>query len=91
MSITAWVIVAVVVVCVIWAVSAYNGRSGMRRRLSQALSDIAVQLKQRRAPLAPSPSSLKRDAYDVETYLTHLALQDLKAASDLLRGSHPRI
>jgi LemA protein len=47
MSITAWVIVAVVVVCVIWAASAYNGLVAMRQRVSQALSDIAVQLKQR--------------------------------------------
>jgi len=47
MSITAWVVVAVVVVCVIWAVSAYNGLVAMRQRVSQALSDIAVQLKQR--------------------------------------------
>jgi hypothetical protein len=32
--------------------------------------------------------SLKRPAYDVEAYLTNLALQDLKATSDLLRRSH---
>ncbi|MGA2128091.1 MAG: PIN domain-containing protein [Xanthobacteraceae bacterium] len=35
--------------------------------------------------------SLKRPAYDVEAYLEHLALQDLKATSDLLRKSYDRI
>jgi len=35
--------------------------------------------------------SLRRPVFDVEAYLTHLALQDLKATSDLLRRSPDRI
>jgi hypothetical protein len=35
--------------------------------------------------------SLRRPSYAIDAYLTHLALQDLKATSDLLRRSHDRI
>jgi LemA protein len=47
MSITAWVIVAVIIVAAFWAISSYNDLVAMRQRISQALSDIGVQLKQR--------------------------------------------
>jgi len=47
MSTTAWVILGVVVVVVIWAVSIYNGLVAMRQRVNQSFADIDVQLKQR--------------------------------------------
>jgi LemA protein len=47
MSITAWIIIVVVILLVIWLISTYNGLVAMRQRVSQALSDITVQLKQR--------------------------------------------
>ena len=47
MSITAWVIVAVIIVAAFWAISSYNDLVSMRQRISQALADIGVQLKQR--------------------------------------------
>ena len=47
MSTTGWIILAVVVAIVIWAISVYNGLIAMRQRVGQAGSDIDVQLKQR--------------------------------------------
>ena len=47
MSITAWIIVAIIIVLALWAISSYNGLVAMRQRVSQALADIGVQLKQR--------------------------------------------
>ena len=47
MSTTAWVVLGVVVVIVIWAISVYNGLVAMRQRTNQAFADIDVQLKQR--------------------------------------------
>jgi LemA protein len=47
MSITGWIIVAVIIVIAFWAISSYNGLIAMRQRIGQALSDIGVQLKQR--------------------------------------------
>ena len=47
MSITGWVIVAIIIVLALWAITAYNGLVAMRQRVSQALADIGVQLKQR--------------------------------------------
>jgi len=47
MSTTAWVILGVVVVVVIWTVSIYNGLVAMRQRVNQSFADIDVQLKQR--------------------------------------------
>jgi LemA protein len=47
MSITGWVIVAIIVVLALWAISSYNGLVALRQRVSQALADIGVQLKQR--------------------------------------------
>jgi len=47
MSTTAWVVLGVVVVIVIWVISVYNGLVAMRQRTNQAFADIDVQLKQR--------------------------------------------
>jgi LemA protein len=47
MSTTGWIILAVVVVIVIWAISVYNSLVAMRQRTNQAFADIDVQLKQR--------------------------------------------
>ena len=47
MSVVGWVIVAVAVVAVLWAVMTYNGLVSLRQRCRQAFSDIDVQLKQR--------------------------------------------
>ena len=47
MSTTAWVILGVIVVLVIWAISIYNGLVALRQRADQSFADIDVQLKQR--------------------------------------------
>ncbi|HET7381975.1 MAG TPA: LemA family protein [Pseudolabrys sp.] len=47
MSTTGWVVLAIIVVFVIWAISIYNGLVAMRQRTNQAFADIDVQLKQR--------------------------------------------
>jgi LemA protein len=47
MSTTAWVVLGVIVVVVLWAISIYNGLVAMRQRVSQSFADIDVQLKQR--------------------------------------------
>jgi LemA protein len=47
MSTTAWVVLGVIVVIVIWAISIYNGLVAMRQRANQAFADVDVQLKQR--------------------------------------------
>jgi LemA protein len=47
MSTTAWIIIAVIVVIVLWLIMVYNGLVSMRQRVSQAFADIDVQLKQR--------------------------------------------
>ena len=47
MSTTAWVVLGVIVVIVIWAISIYNGLVAMRQRVNQAFADVDVQLKQR--------------------------------------------
>ncbi len=47
MSTTAWVILGVIVVIVIWAISVYNRLVAMRQRVNQSFADIDVQLKQR--------------------------------------------
>lgn len=47
MSIAPWVIIAIIIILAFWLISAYNGLVAMRQRVSQALSDIVVQLKQR--------------------------------------------
>jgi LemA protein len=47
MSTTAWIVIGVIVVVVIWAISVYNGLVAMRQRVNQSFADIDVQLKQR--------------------------------------------
>jgi LemA protein len=47
MSTTGWVVIAVIVVIVFWAISVYNSLVAMRQRTNQAFADIDVQLKQR--------------------------------------------
>ena len=47
MSTSAWIILGVVVVLVIWIVMIYNGLVAMRQRVNQSFSDVDVQLKQR--------------------------------------------
>ena len=47
MSTTAWVILGLVVVLLIWGVAIYNGLVAMRQRVNQSFADIDVQLKQR--------------------------------------------
>ena len=47
MSTTAWVVLGVIAVIVIWLVTIYNGLVAMRQRVNQSFADIDVQLKQR--------------------------------------------
>src|SRR5262249_10568827 len=47
MSTTAWVIIGIIVLLVLWIIMIYNGLVAMRQRVSQAFADIDVQLKQR--------------------------------------------
>jgi LemA protein len=47
MSTTAWIILGVIVVFVLWIVMIYNGLVAMRQRVNQSFADIDVQLKQR--------------------------------------------
>jgi len=47
MSTTGWIVLAVIVVVVLWAITVYNGLVAMRQRVNQSFADIDVQLKQR--------------------------------------------
>jgi LemA protein len=47
MSTTAWVVLGIAAVLVIWLISIYNGLVAMRQRVNQSFADIDVQLKQR--------------------------------------------
>jgi LemA protein len=47
MSISAIIVLAVIVVVIAWAIAVYNGLISMRQRVNQAFADIDVQLKQR--------------------------------------------
>jgi LemA protein len=47
MSTTAWIILGIAVVLLVWLVAVYNGLVAMRQRVNQAFADIDVQLKQR--------------------------------------------
>ncbi|MGE0752272.1 MAG: LemA family protein [Variibacter sp.] len=47
MSTTAWIILGVIVVLVLWVIFIYNGLVALRQRVSQSFADIDVQLKQR--------------------------------------------
>ncbi len=47
MSTIGWIILAVVVVAVLWVIGIYNGLVRLKNRVSEAWSDIDVQLKRR--------------------------------------------
>jgi LemA protein len=47
MSTTAWVILGIAVVLILWLIMIYNGLVAMRQRVNQSFADIDVQLKQR--------------------------------------------
>jgi LemA protein len=47
MSTSTWVILGIIVVIVLWAISAYNSLVAMAQRVNQSFADIDVQLKQR--------------------------------------------
>ena len=47
MGIAAWIVVAVIVALVLWAVAIYNGLVTLRNRFKNAFSQIDVQLKRR--------------------------------------------
>jgi LemA protein len=47
MSTTAWVILGIAVVLLVWVIAIYNGLVAMRQRVNQSFADIDVQLKQR--------------------------------------------
>jgi LemA protein len=47
MSMSALIVLAVIVVFILWAISVYNGLISMRQRVNQAFADVDVQLKQR--------------------------------------------
>lgn len=47
MSTTAWIVIGVLVLLVVWAMSIYNGLVALRQRVDQSFADIDVQLKQR--------------------------------------------
>jgi LemA protein len=47
MSTAGWIVIAVIVVIVVWAISVFNSLVAMRQRVNQAFADIDVQLKQR--------------------------------------------
>jgi LemA protein len=47
MSTTAWIVLGVLAILVIWVITIYNGLVTMRQRVNQAFADIDVQLRQR--------------------------------------------
>ena len=47
MSTTAWIVIGVLVLLIVWAISIYNGLVAMRQRVDQSFADIDVQLRQR--------------------------------------------
>jgi LemA protein len=47
MSITAIIVLAVIVLGILWAIASYNGLVAMRQRVNEAFADIDVQLRQR--------------------------------------------
>jgi len=53
MSASAWIILAIVVAIVVWAIVTYNRLVAMRQQCSQAFADVDVQLK-RRHDLVPN-------------------------------------
>src|SRR5690242_17176231 len=47
MSISAVIVLAIIVILIIWAIGVYNSLVSMRQRVNQAYADIDVQLRQR--------------------------------------------
>jgi LemA protein len=47
MSVSAWIILGIVIAAVLWAIVSYNRLVAMRQQCDQAFADIDVQLKQR--------------------------------------------
>ena len=47
MSTSAWIVIGVVVVVVLWIIMIYNGLVTMRQRVNQSFADVDVQLRQR--------------------------------------------
>ncbi len=66
MSVTAWVVVAVLVALLVWAVAIYNRLVQLRNRIANAFGQIDVQLK-RRYDLVPNLVEVARG------YLQHEA------------------
>ena len=66
MSVAAWIVLGLVVVVVLWAVSAYNRLVELRNRIANAFGQIDVQLK-RRYDLIPNLVEVARG------YLQHEA------------------
>ena len=66
MSGTAWIVVAVVAVLVVWAIAVYNRLVQLRNRIANAFAQIDVQLK-RRYDLVPNLVEVARG------YLAHEA------------------
>ncbi|HRJ69263.1 MAG TPA: LemA family protein [Beijerinckiaceae bacterium] len=44
---TGWILLAIIVLPILWAIMIYNGLVAMRQRANQSFADIDVQLKQR--------------------------------------------
>lgn len=66
MSATAWIVLALVAVVVIWAIAVYNRLVQLRNRIANAFGQIDVQLK-RRYDLVPNLVEVARG------YLAHEA------------------
>ena len=47
MSTSAWIILGVIVVLVLFVITTYNGLVTLRQRVNQSFADVDVQLKQR--------------------------------------------
>ena len=82
MSITAWMLIGLLVVLLLWAVSVYNRLVQLRNRIANAFGQIDVQLK-RRYDLVPNLVEVARG------YLAHEAstLQAVIAARGQAQGA----
>lgn len=86
MSVTAWVVIAILIVVAFWAISSYNGLVAMRQRVSQALADIGVQLKQRHDLVPNLVETVKGYAKQEQTVFGEVA----QARSALLSAGTPQ-
>ncbi|EER57640.1 LemA family protein, partial [Acidovorax delafieldii 2AN] len=66
MTVTAWIVLAVVAALVVWAIAVYNRLVQLRNRIANAFGQIDVQLK-RRYDLVPNLVEVARG------YLAHEA------------------